>query len=147
MSKGASAGRCHKADPARLNPIERPQLEESDVSICHSYGRLPKMQQWVENLHKLNRPLLCTEYMARPDGSRIDPILGYLREQKIAAYNWGFEAGKSNTIFAWGTWQTREPAAAPKVWFHDILRTDGSPYALPGSGAISQAHRSRACAR
>lgn len=118
----------HKADPARLNPIERVQLEESDVITFHSYGKLPEMQQWVENLRQHNRPLLCTEYMARPHGSTFDPILSYLKEQKIAAYNWGFVAGKSNTIFAWGTWQTPETAAEPKVWFHDIFRRDGSPF-------------------
>jgi hypothetical protein len=118
----------HKADPARLIPIEKVQLTESDVISFHSYGKLPDMKAWVANLQKHDRPLLCTEYMARPVGSTFDPVLGYLKEQKIAAYNWGFVAGKSNTIFAWNTWQKPEPAAEPKVWFHDIFRTDGSPF-------------------
>jgi hypothetical protein len=118
----------HKADPAKLIPIEKVQLEQSDVITFHSYGKLPDMQKWVENLRPYGRPLLCTEYMARPIGSTFDPILGYLKDQKIAAYNWGFVAGKSNTIFAWKTWQEREPAAEPKVWFHDIFRMDGSVF-------------------
>jgi hypothetical protein len=118
----------HKADPNKLIPIERVQLEESDVISFHSYGRLPDVKVWVENLRKYNRPLLCTEYMARPQGSHFDPVLGYLKEQKIAAYNWGFVAGKSNTIFAWNTWQKPEKLAEPKVWFHDIFRSDGSPF-------------------
>lgn len=118
----------HKADPAKLIPIEKVQLEQSDVISFHSYGRLPEVKQWVENLRKHGRPLLCTEYMARPAGSTFDPILGYFKEQNIGAYNWGFVAGKSNTIFAWSTWQTPEPAAEPKVWFHDIFRTDGTPF-------------------
>ena len=119
----------HKADPGRLIPIEKLQLEQSDVISFHSYGKLPEVQTWVANLKKYgNRPLLCTEYMARPAGSTFDPILAYFKEQKIAAYNWGFVAGKSNTIFAWGTWQKPEPAAEPKVWFHDIFRADGTAY-------------------
>lgn len=118
----------HKADPARLNPIERVQLEQSDVISFHSYGKLPDVQQWVQNLRAYQRPLLCTEYMARPHGSTFDPLLAYFKEQQIAAYNWGFVAGKSNTIFAWGTWQTPETAPEPAVWFHDIFRTDGSPF-------------------
>jgi hypothetical protein len=118
----------HKADPSKLIPIERVQLAESDVISFHSYGRLPDVKAWVANLRQHQRPLLCTEYMARPQGSTFDPVLGYLKEQKIAAYNWGFVAGKSNTIFAWGTWQKPEPAAEPAVWFHDIFRPDGSVF-------------------
>jgi hypothetical protein len=118
----------HKADPARLIPIERVQLEQSDVISFHTYGKLPDVKAWVANLRRHGRPLLCTEYMARPQGSTFDPVLGYFKEEKIAAYNWGFVAGKSNTIFAWNTWQNPESAAEPKVWFHDIFRSDGSSF-------------------
>lgn len=118
----------HKADPARLIPIEKVQLEQSDVISFHTYGKLPDVKAWVENLKKQGRPLLCTEYLARPHGSRFDPVLGYFKEQKIAAYNWGFVAGKTNTIFAWSTWQKPELAAEPKIWFHDIFRMDGTPF-------------------
>jgi hypothetical protein len=118
----------HKADLNRLNPIERVQIEESDVVSFHSYGMLPEMMAWVGNLRKQGRPLLCTEYMARPHGSTFDPVLGYLKEQKIAAYNWGFVAGKTNTIFAWDTWKTPDPSTEPRVWFHDIFRQDGTPF-------------------
>jgi hypothetical protein len=118
----------HKADPAKLNPIEKVQLEQSDVISFHTYGRLPDVRQWVENLRRHDRPILCTEYMARPNGSTFDPVLGYFKEQKIAAYNWGFVAGKSNTIFAWSTWQTPETKEEPDVWFHDIFRQDGSAF-------------------
>ena len=118
----------HKADPSKLIPIEKVQLEQSDVISFHTYGRLPDAKTWVENLRKHNRPLLCTEFMARPAGSTFDPVLAYFKEQKIAAYCWGFVAGKTNTIFAWETWQKPEPAAEPKVWFHDIFRADGTPF-------------------
>ena len=117
----------HKADPAKLIPIEKVQLAESDVISFHSYGKLDDMKKWVENLRRHERPLLCTEYMARGAGSTFDPILGYLKEQKIGAYNWGFVAGKSNTIYPWDSWQ-KPYASEPKLWFHDIFRTDGTPY-------------------
>lgn len=118
----------HKANPEKLIPMENVQLEQSDVISFHTYGKLPDAKVWVANLRKHNRGLLCTEYMARPHGSRFDPHLAYFKDEKIAAYNWGFVAGKTNTIFAWGTWQKPEPAAEPKVWFHDIFRTDGTPF-------------------
>ncbi len=117
----------HKADPNRLIPIEKVQLAQSDVISFHSYGNLDDVKRWVENLRQHNRPLICTEYMARPAGSHFDPVLGYFQEQNIGAYNWGFVAGKSNTIYPWDSWQ-KPYEQEPKVWFHDIFRTDGTPF-------------------
>jgi hypothetical protein len=65
--------------------------------------------------------------MARPVGSTFDPILGYLKGERVGAYSWGFINGKSQTIYPWDSWKkkyTEEPA----IWFHDILRKDGTPY-------------------
>lgn len=117
----------HKGDPAKLIPIEKVQLAESDVISFHCYGNLDEMKRWIESLRRHGRPLLCTEYMARTAGSSFDPILGHLREQNVGAYNWGFVAGKTNTIYPWESWQ-KPFAAEPKVWFHDILRPDGAPF-------------------
>src|SRR5690606_24006402 len=69
----------------------------------------------------------CTEYMARPLGSTFDPIMGYFKEQKVGAYNWGFVSGKSQTIFPWDSWD-KEYTDEPPLWFHDIFREDGTPY-------------------
>jgi hypothetical protein len=44
---------------------------------------------------------------------------------KVAAINWGFVSGKSNTIFPWGS---KLGSPEPAIWFHDILRKDGTPY-------------------
>jgi len=78
-------------------------------------------------LRRYQRPILCTEYMARPVGSRFDPNLGYLKQQGVAAYNWGFVAGKTQTIYPWDSW-TQTYTNEPPVWFHDIFRADGSAY-------------------
>ena len=114
-------------DPEKLSPTERVQLGESDVISFHSYARPEEVRQAVQNLRRYERPLLCTEYMARPRGSTFDPILGWFKEQNVAAYNWGFVAGKSNTIYPWDSWQ-KPYASEPEVWFHDIFRTEGTPY-------------------
>jgi hypothetical protein len=114
-------------DDSKLSPMEREQLDHSDVISFHNYGTLPEMEPAVEHLRRYRRPVLCTEYMARPRGSTFEAILPYLKEQKVAAYNWGFVAGKSNTIYPWDSWEKPYPSE-PKVWFHDIFRTDGTPY-------------------
>ena len=43
-----------------------------------------------------------------------------------SAINWGFVAGKTNTIFAWD--QPIPDGKEPDVWFHDIFRQDGTPF-------------------
>ena len=119
-----------KAAPNSLKDFERLQLEESDVISFHSYGKLEEVQEWVKNLRAFDpkrQPLLCTEYMARPQGSTFAPILEYFKKEKIAAYNWGFVQGKTQTIYPWDSW-TKQYTAEPPVWFHDIFRTDGTPY-------------------
>ncbi len=116
-----------KADPNKLNDIEKVQLEQSDVISFHCYDGLERLKTWVNNLRPLGRPLICTEYMARPNGSEFDPILGYFAAQKIGAHNWGFVAGKSNTIYPWDSWQ-KPYDDEPPIWFHDIFREDGTAY-------------------
>jgi len=115
------------ADPAKLTAMERCQLEESDVITFHNYGPLEEARKCVENLRRYQRPILCTEYMARPQGSRFDPILGYFKAEGIGAYNWGFVDGKTQTIYPWDSWRTNY-TAEPPVWFHDIFRRNGAPY-------------------
>ena len=112
----------------KLSPTEEAQVGHSDVVTFHTYGKPDDVARWVSYYKKFNRPLLCTEFMARPQGSTFDPVLGSFKEQNVGAYCWGFVAGKSNTIFAWKTWQEPEPKDEPTVWFHDIFRLDGSPF-------------------
>jgi len=114
-------------DPNKLSPTERVQLEQSDVISFHSYDPLPGMKKCVDNLRRYHRPILCTEYMARPRNSTFDPHLGYMQKEGVGAYCWGFVAGKSNTIYPWDSWQ-KPYADEPPVWFHDIFRTNGEPY-------------------
>jgi hypothetical protein len=110
-----------------FHPIEQVQVDQSDVVSFHSYDDLETMKGMVAKLRELGRPILCTEYMARPKGCRFDPILGFLKSEHVAAYNWGFVAGKTNTIYPWDSWE-KPYAAEPPVWFHDIFRPDGSAF-------------------
>lgn len=115
------------SDPAKLSPMARLQLDSSDIISFHVYADLPHTQKRVESLLRYGRPLICTEYMARPAGSTFEAVLPYFKEQKIAAYNWGFVAGKTNTIYPWDSWQ-HPYASPPKIWFHDIFSGDGAPF-------------------
>ncbi|MFO0809952.1 MAG: cellulase family glycosylhydrolase [Gemmataceae bacterium] len=114
-------------DPAKLNPTEKVQIENSDVISFHNYDKAERLMECVQNLRREGRPILCTEYMARPNGSRFEPHLAKMKAEKVAAYNWGFVDGKSQTIYPWDSWK-KPYAAEPPEWFHDIFRRDGTPY-------------------
>jgi hypothetical protein len=50
------------------------------------------------------------------------------RKYKVAAYNWGFVAGKTQTNLPWDSWQKPYTDREPAMWFHDIFNFDGKPY-------------------
>ena len=102
------------------------QLANSDIITYHNYENEKEHQHCIDTLKRFNRPLICTEYMARLRNSRFFNIMPILKEQKIGAINWGLTAGKTNTIYAWD--QPVPDGSEPKVWFHDIFRKDGTPY-------------------
>lgn len=115
------------ADSARLSATERVQLQNSDIITFHNYGRLDDARQCVEHLRRYQRPVLCTEYMARPLGSTFNPNLSFFKSENVGAYNWGFVSGKTQTIYPWDSWK-KAYTSEPPVWFHDIFRADGRPY-------------------
>lgn len=118
------------SDPAKLYLIQRIQLEQSDVISFHCYGKPDHLTKLIGQLRRYNRPMLCTEYMARPEGSTFDPNLGVLKKEGVGAYCWGFVSGKSQTIYPWDSWE-KDYNGEPPLWFHDIFRTDGTPYRQP----------------
>lgn len=111
----------------KMAPWQRFQIEESDVISFHIYADLEATRRAVEALQKYGRPLICTEYMARQTGSTFLTILPYFKAQNVAAINWGFVDGKSQTKFPWDSWEKPYPDD-PVLWFHDVLRADGTPY-------------------
>lgn len=110
-----------------MKEIDRFMVENSDVISFHSYDGPETMEQRIEYLQRYNRPIFCTEYMARPRGSTFKAELPILKNHNVSGYNWGFVAGKSQTIYPWDSWETAY-TAEPGLWFHDIFRSDGTPY-------------------
>ena len=110
-----------------LNPCKRIQIANSDVVSFQSYGDPPSLERRLVNLAVYDRPLLCTEFMARPQGSVFDPHLAMMKERGCAAYCCRFVNGKSQTIYPWDSW-TRAYGGPPPVRFHDIVEPEGTPF-------------------
>jgi hypothetical protein len=109
-----------------LKDLNKFQLENSDVITYHNYSEPENHKALIDTLRKYGKPLICTEYMARTRNSRFDNIMPLLKLENVGAYNWGFVSGKTNTIYAWNN--PMPNGGEPPVWFHDILRPDGTPY-------------------
>ena len=110
----------------RFPAMNKFQVENSDVITYHNYDNLQEHQAAIDTLKKYNRPLLCTEYMARRNNSLFSTIMPLLKKNNIAAINWGLVAGKSNTKYAWD--EPIKDGSEPKLWFHEIFYPDGKPY-------------------
>jgi len=109
----------------KLNEI---QLANSDIVTYHNYEAPDWHQRTIDLLKASGRPLICTEYMARPRNSRFANILPMLKAENVGAINWGFAAGKTNTKYAWDT--PLADGSDPVEWFHEIFQPDGTPYRL-----------------
>ena len=109
-----------------LEELNQFQMANSDVITYHDYTPEPEHRKTVQFLKMWDRPVICTEYMARTRNSRIETVMPMLKKENVAAINWGFVSGKTNTIYAWDT--PVPDGSEPKEWFHDLFRKDGTPY-------------------
>ena len=116
------------SSPGKLSPMEKIQLDNSDVVSFHSYEPADEFERRVKSLTHYRRPILCTEYMARPRGSTFEGILPVAKKYKVGAINWGFVQGRTQTYLPWDSWQHPYVEHPPEVWFHDIFYPDGKPY-------------------
>jgi hypothetical protein len=113
--------------PEKLNLVHRAALELSDVISFHDYGKTDVTQRRIDELETYGRPLLCTEFMARGNGSTFEGALPLFKNERIAAYCWGLVDGKSQTKYPWNTWQMPD-VDEPDPWHHDIFHANGKPY-------------------
>ena len=115
-------------DPAQESAVTKIQLAESDIITFHNYDWPEGFEARVKSLQPLGRPIICTEYMARGNGSTFDTVLPVAKRYNVGAINWGLVAGKTQTYLPWDSWQRPYVLAKPQIWFHDVFHKDGTPY-------------------
>ena len=128
LTSGVWGGVETSPDGASLGEFARMQLRESDIVTFHNYTWPEFFRRQVGWLKKYNRPVICTEYMARSAGSTFDGILPIAKEERVGAINWGFVGGKTQTFLPWDSWRRPYVLEQPVLWFHEVLRSDGTPY-------------------
>ena len=114
-------------DAGSRSAIAGMQLDNSDVITFHSYAKPADFESRIAELAPLGRPIMCTEYLARPLGSTVEGILPVAKQHNVGAFNWGLVAGRTQTYLPWDSWD-HPYASAPKLWFSDLLQPDGRAY-------------------
>jgi Cellulase (glycosyl hydrolase family 5) len=140
---------CVESNPdgRNLSKLRQIQLRQSDIITFHNYGKAESFQRQVGWLKKYNRPIICTEYMARSEGSTFEALLPIGREEQVGMINWGFVAGKTQTYLPWDSWQRPYVDREPTMWFHEVLRPDGTPYRQAEADLIRQLTSTESAAR
>jgi hypothetical protein len=128
LTSGVWAGDDWSPGSKSLNAIQKTQLSESDVITFHDYGWPESFERRIAQLRPYGRPIICTEWLARSAGSTVDVILPIAHREGIGMINWGFVQGKIQTHLPWDSWDRPYIQQQPTVWFHDLLRKDGTAY-------------------
>jgi hypothetical protein len=115
-------------DPAQESETTKIQLRDSDVITFHDYGWPEEFEARIKSLQKQGRPVICTEYMARGNGSTFDGNLPVAKKYHVGAINWGLVAGKTQTYLPWDSWQRPYVEIQPTIWFHEVFKQDDTPY-------------------
>ncbi len=98
----------------------------SDVITFHDFFDLPIITDRIAELKVWERPLLCTEFLARTQDCLITTHVPLFKQENVGCFIRGLVSGKTQTIYNW-----RQGGRAPEPgtpWFHDLLKPDGSPY-------------------
>ncbi len=114
--------------PEKMTPMDRLQIELSDVITFHNYDSPTELEKRINWLKRYNRPMICTEYMARGNGSYFFGSLLIGKAHNVGMINWGLVQGKTQTYLPWDSWEHPYVDREPTVWFHEVFRNDGTPY-------------------
>lgn len=119
----------------------------ADIYSIHSYQNPELFEKSIVDYKQYGRPMIMTEWLARTQNNTVQNMLPILKKYNVGAVNWGFVSGKSGTVWPWSSRRENgKPISVnakratgevlkegdafpePALWFHDIFRTDGSPF-------------------
>lgn len=110
--------------------IDRSALLHSDIVTFHAYWKADQVARFTDYLSVLDRPMFCTEWMARAVNSKIDDQLRLFHDRKVGCFQWGLVKGRTQTYLPWPADLVRAHGGSSdaSIWFHDLLHPNGQPY-------------------
>lgn len=113
-------------------------VNESDLISFHCYLPRDQLTRVIAELQQNHRPMVCTEWLARSEGSTAD-LIDVFAEADVGAMNWGLVAGRTQTQFPWKSWW--ETVSDDEPWFHELLHPNGDPYDREEAAGLLRAAR------
>ena len=111
--------------------MQRLALERSDIVTFHNYDPPANLQSTIDTLQLSGRPIICTEWLNRSAGSTVESCLPILARENVGAMHWGLVNGRTQTNLRWGA---KPGQPAPKLWQHDLYRSEWTVESLPQGG-------------
>lgn len=110
--------------------IDRSALLHSDIITFHAYWNRERVEQFIDYLEVLDRPVICTEWMARQIDSCISDQLALFHDRNVGCFQWGLVKGRTQTWLPWPDDLVLAHGGQidRSIWFHDLLDEDGQPY-------------------
>ena len=110
-------------------------LNESDIITFHCYQSADGTRKVLKDMVQLGRPVICTEWLYRPNGCDIPNILPIYKETGVGSMIWGLVNGKSQTHLPNGVYTPNFKGP----WKHDLYRPDHTPYDVKDLEIIKKA--------
>jgi hypothetical protein len=123
---------------AALSPIEKIQIEKSDFISFQNYDGPQEFEKRVKWLQAFQRPVVCTGFLARNQGSSIEAILPIALKYDIGALVGDLVQGKTQRWLPWDSWQKPYVDREPPVWSQDLFLTTGPLYRKQDADVIRQ---------
>lgn len=108
------------------NDTDQLALSLSDIITFHGYTSNEEMQKMIAAMKAHERPIMCTEWMARHANSTIKQQLPLLKRHHVSCFQWGLVNGRTQTHIPWP--HIKVDNMEKHLWFHDLLYADGTPY-------------------
>lgn len=109
------------------NDLNTVILANSDIVTFHGYAPNAILDIYITVFGVVQRPVLCTEWMARIFGSDFETDLPLFANRGVGCYQWGLVNGRTQAQFPWGN-EVGGSVDPTYGWLHDILYSDGTPY-------------------
>jgi len=108
-----------------MENMNRSFYEHSDIITGHAYTDLNGLKTALKTHRVQGRPVIFSEWMARPLGGNWETDLPFFKAERTGCYCWGLVNGKTQAQFSW---KSRPGDPEPDLWFHDLFHQDGRPY-------------------
>lgn len=109
------------------HPIDAAAMDLSDIITYHNYNTAARQLSVLESLTARNRPILCTEWLARHMDCVFSEQLPLFCAFAAGCYQWGLVQGRTQTWIPWTSVNKNHPDPQ-SLWFHDVLTPEGKPW-------------------